>query len=357
MHVRTNVSPRSSKPAVSIVLPLFNAGEYVDACLASLRAQTLDSWEAIVVDDGSTDHGPTTVEQAARSDPRIRLIQQTNKGVSAARNIGIEHARGETVLALDPDDLLAPNALSELKSTLDASGEAGAFGAYDVTSPTLETLHTYRDDRTIVSLDDLVDRAYVWTGAHLVRREAYDGVRFDETLIGYEDRDAWFRLAENGVRWAVTSETVAKYRIRPGSASKDAARMLSDATRVYRDLFDRAHPDLNASQERLSRSLLHIAIGYASRAAVLNPLRAHEYASMLFPFLIDDLNAKTLARAGQFAVIYGLGQRPIWNDHAQKTWGAGLRKMWSALEEAGNSIGTDQAYALLGEPMARRAIA
>ncbi|WP_292490751.1 glycosyltransferase family A protein [Methanoculleus sp. 10] len=99
-------------PEVSVVIPLYNKGPYIARALNSVLAQTFQDFEVIVVDDGSTDDGAEVV--SGFRDPRIRLIQQENQGVSAARNRGIEAAGAELVAFLDADDEWAQNHLETL---------------------------------------------------------------------------------------------------------------------------------------------------------------------------------------------------------------------------------------------------
>ena len=97
---------------ISIVIPLWNKAPYVGRCLDSVVAQTYRDFEAVVVDDGSTDDGPERV--AAYADGRIRLVRQPNGGVAVARNRGVSEARGEWVAFLDADDEWAPDHLATL---------------------------------------------------------------------------------------------------------------------------------------------------------------------------------------------------------------------------------------------------
>jgi glycosyltransferase involved in cell wall biosynthesis len=112
--------------AVSVVIPLYNKGPYIARALDSVLAQTVRDFEVIVVDDGSTDGGAERVE--GFSDPRIRLIRQENRGVSAARNRGMEAARAELVAFLDADDEWMPRHLEALLRLREKYPQAGAYG-------------------------------------------------------------------------------------------------------------------------------------------------------------------------------------------------------------------------------------
>ena len=113
-------------PSVSVVIPLYNKGPHIARALNSVLAQTFQDVEVIVVDDGSTDDGAAVVR--GFDDPRIRLIQQENQGVSAARNRGIEAARAELVAFLDADDEWMAGHLEVLLRLQGRYPEAGAYG-------------------------------------------------------------------------------------------------------------------------------------------------------------------------------------------------------------------------------------
>jgi poly(ribitol-phosphate) beta-N-acetylglucosaminyltransferase len=102
---------------VSVVVPVYNPGPYIDDCIASIRGQTLadDEYEAIFVDDGSTDETPARLDRLAAEQPNVRVIHQQNSGwPGRPRNVGIEAAHGEYVQLLDQDDALGPQALARL---------------------------------------------------------------------------------------------------------------------------------------------------------------------------------------------------------------------------------------------------
>lgn len=118
------MNQQSGHPVVSVVLPVFNVASCVDDAIEDLRSQTFADWEALFVDDCSEDDSAAHVEAAAEKDPRIRLVRQPARGFAGvARNRGIDEARGDYLLFLDPDDRFEPELMS---SALKSAGENGS---------------------------------------------------------------------------------------------------------------------------------------------------------------------------------------------------------------------------------------
>ena len=116
-------------PFLSVIIPVYNAHPYLRECLDSLRKQTLRDWEAILVDDGSTDGSDEVMHYFADLDRRFRCIWQANSGPSAARNRGLWEAQGKYVAFLDCDDcLLAVDVLELILMQLEKSGADVAVG-------------------------------------------------------------------------------------------------------------------------------------------------------------------------------------------------------------------------------------
>ncbi len=111
----------TNTPAVSVILPVYNVGDYIDTCMDSLCRQTFPDFEMILVDDGSTDDSRARCREWVRKDGRVRLICKENGGVSLARNLGMEAARGEYIAFVDPDDWVAPDYLEKLFSAISAA--------------------------------------------------------------------------------------------------------------------------------------------------------------------------------------------------------------------------------------------
>src|SRR5437762_1333566 len=116
---------RVSEPHVSVVIPVFNAGDYLARALDSVARQTYRDFETVIVDDGSTDRRTLAILEAAARGPGVTVHRTPNGGPSRARNVGVERARGAYVLPLDADDYLAPAFLAKTVPLLDADPALG----------------------------------------------------------------------------------------------------------------------------------------------------------------------------------------------------------------------------------------
>lgn len=112
-----------STPLVSVIIPAYNAEAYLGEALHSVLDQTYDHLEVLVIDDGSQDRTAEIVREVAAADERVRLLQQENGGVAAARNYGIEYARGVYIAPLDADDLFYPRKLEAQVARMEDGGE------------------------------------------------------------------------------------------------------------------------------------------------------------------------------------------------------------------------------------------
>lgn len=195
---------------LTVIVPVYNAGPYLDAALASLAAQEVPDVEFIIIDDGSTDGSTDVCKEWVQIDPRFRLVSQPNLGVCAARNLGIRSARGEFIYLMDHDDRLAPGALGAVMGALDRSGaDMAKFGLrYIIERPSGQAT------RLMLPTGGLLDAAgmgeqyralreagvftFVWNG--VVPRRFYQALGpepFDSRFtVGGEDADLNFRLMQ-----------------------------------------------------------------------------------------------------------------------------------------------------------------
>ena len=111
-------------PEVSVIIPVYNSEKYVEKCICSVMAQTLPELEIIIINDGSIDESGKILRKLAQKDSRIILLEQENKGVAAARNLGVEKATGKYLTFVDGDDYLQEDYIEKMyslaeKETLD----------------------------------------------------------------------------------------------------------------------------------------------------------------------------------------------------------------------------------------------
>lgn len=227
---------KSAPPRISVVVPAFNVAPYIGEALASLQAQTLADFEAIIVDDGSTD---TTVEAIAPflTDPRFRLIRTANAGLAAARNCGIDAVRAPYVAMLDGDDRYRPAYLARMLMRITA-GPRAAFVTCDAESFLEGSDHRerfsarYPQSEPITLETLLTDRTKVF-GLCTIRTEALRAVGgYDPALRAAEDLDLWLRLLSAGYNGGLVPEVLVEYRRRAGSLSHDRARLMTATARA-----------------------------------------------------------------------------------------------------------------------------
>ncbi|GAA3367977.1 hypothetical protein GCM10020367_64400 [Streptomyces sannanensis] len=189
----------SSAPAVSVVIPCHGYARYLPEAVSSVIAQTFDDWELVIVDDGSTDNTVEVAEAliAGHPDRRIRLLQQANAGVSAARNAGIEAGTGRYILPLDADDVIAATMLEKTVTVLD-SNPGIAIASTDVFTFTDDDLPPQAMPLPAYSRELLLQRLIMFY-CSLYRREAWQTVGgYDESMRAGEDWDFWIGCAEHG---------------------------------------------------------------------------------------------------------------------------------------------------------------
>ena len=104
---------------ISIIIPVYNCEQYLDACIESVRCQTIEDWELILVDDGSTDASYRIATKYAEADARIKALYAKHKGVSVARNLGLEVAGSEYIMFVDSDDTIEANACELLCTAME----------------------------------------------------------------------------------------------------------------------------------------------------------------------------------------------------------------------------------------------
>lgn len=232
----------SMKPKVSVVIPCYNAAEYLMEAVESVVAQTFTDWEIIIVNDGSTDSSLEIARQAEVRyfDRMIRVLDQPNAGVSAARNTAIRAADGEYILPLDADDKLAPEMLQKTVEYLDAHTDVSLCGSnfkhFGMIDSSWKcgpfTLEAMCRNNTV---------GY----CTLYRKEVFERIGgYAEDMIAYEDWDFWISALEYGFVGHILSEELFFYRKHPESS----LRATSDRAEFLQAKIIANHPQLYSDE-------------------------------------------------------------------------------------------------------------
>lgn len=229
----------AAAPRVAVIVPAYGVAHLLGEALTSLQAQTFADWECIVVDDGAPDDVAGAVAPFL-ADPRIRFLATTNHGVSAARNRAIAESTAPLIALLDGDDLLRPGYLAAMVPLLEGdisirlvTCNARIFGAVSKERLCFEEKQGTSDGKR-GSLSNVLDRSFgVYIGSTF-RRKDFDAISgYDTSMAQSEDLDLWVRLMLLGGDAYYIDAVLGDYRVRAGSASANAGRMLMGNLKVY----------------------------------------------------------------------------------------------------------------------------
>lgn len=242
----------TNRPTVSVVIPAYNVASYICDAVESIKRQSFDDFEVIVVDDGSSDDTADVYRQATKGDGRFRLVEQRNVGPATARNKGISLARGVYLMFVDADDLLAENALARLvgfarQNDLDYL-DFNAHTVYESLRLRAVRDESFYEERTsipgVMTGPELfcafqAHSEYVcalWL--HFFKRSLLDGpdLRLRDGMYVHEDELFSPLLIARAERAAFLNEPLYQRRVRAGSAMTSGRGM-----RNVSSLFEAAH--------------------------------------------------------------------------------------------------------------------
>ncbi|MBZ9734322.1 glycosyltransferase [Mesorhizobium sp. CA18] len=217
---------------VSIVVPAHNAEVTLARALDCLLDQEIVDWEAIIVDDASTDRTPAIIAGYVEHDARFRALRSCAYSAGSARNSGISTARGQWLMFLDADDWVDASFLAKMLAALKTTPDAVAAycGSRRVMPDGELTPSSISTEVAIQPFETFARRCAIRTHALLVDRETIVELGgFDVSLRTCEDWDLWQRLARLGKRWVMVDEPLAFYSVSPNSLSRNSTQMLADA--------------------------------------------------------------------------------------------------------------------------------
>lgn len=311
------------RPRVTVVTTAYDAEAFLAATLLGVRAQTFTDFEHLVFDDGSRDGTADVVRRMMADDPRLRLIQQTNRGLAATRNEGVRAARGDFVAFLDHDDAWHPEKLALQVAALDAHPEAGVASCYSaVITPDGAQLgwRLGGDADGDVYWQMLEWDAVSGGSVPLCRRTTLARAGgFDETLPMRSDWDMWIRLARVAP-FVTVPRTLVGYTRSPASASRQYERFAAAGVAIL-DRAARADPRITPRFHRFCRARDTFAVAcmcaiddqvglawrYLGQSLATTPravLRAPRRWAMVAVLML-----KTVLPPSAFARVFGLLSR------------------------------------------------
>lgn len=216
---------QSSNPRLSVIIPIYNVEKFLRECLDSLIAQTFKNWEAILVDDGSTDSSGAICDEYAFRDARFRVFHKANGGQSSARNLALDNVRGEYIGFVDSDDILTTTMYEVLMSDIDTYDADIATCSFTmlypdrtVKAPAVPNFIVADHDEAlrIICLDG-TDTDALWNKVY--RREVFN-LRFPDGKL-FEDTRVIAHVFDNARKVVFNPRALYLYRMRAGSTVND----------------------------------------------------------------------------------------------------------------------------------------
>jgi glycosyl transferase family 2 len=263
---------------VSVIIPCFGEGRFLDACIQSVRDQSYPLLEIIVIDDSGLGDSLGRAVTHAEEDPRIHLFQMSsNCGLGTCRNQGLKLATGEWVAFLDGDDLLTATSIeariAELKrlqnSEKDLSTLSGVFGDWGHIIETGNLRNKVRKPREVKNVDwqsTMGSNQFIVSAPLVNKSRLMDVGGFAENVTAGEDYIAWMKMLRAGGWFAYTKSTVSLYRQKTGSMLRNSAHELMAVT--------------SAIQEQYQADGLNICSGQTQIQQKPSPLRISSFAGM-----------------------------------------------------------------------------
>ena len=259
-------------PEITVILPAFNAQQFLARAIKSVQGQTFANWELVIINDGSTDETIKIASDFEEKDPRIRVVSQPNQGLSGARNTGIECACGDYIQFLDADDILLPTKFQRQLDEFEQKPWA------DIVFCKALIIDESRHRRPATDIPHLPfelalwERNFIVVNAPLTRRSCLDKIgRFSERksetypLYGCEDWAFWLRACVLGANFACIDEVLVENFQHQSNMSRDAVKMILSELWCLESLSESLsieHEGLNRLRElshlyRLLRALSH----------------------------------------------------------------------------------------------------
>ena len=343
-------------PTLSIIVPVYNVEDYLDACLDSLQAQTFGDIEMVCVNDGSPDGSRSILAKRQLEDQRIVVVDKPNGGLSSARNAGINAARGTYIGFLDADDRFTPNACQRIAETFEeTNADVVTFGGYcnpaKAATPWITLKLSPRDVVYDGFSPDLMFKEQSTPYIRTTCRKAFldeNDIRFEEALPFGEDQVFFFDIYPNSRKTALISDKLYEYRIeREGSLTSKTNDDLEAKSRKHLPMTKRIFGAWKKrfgleeySSEIVSWSIEFVLYGlFCLPEGVRNELLP-EYTRIFCDFWGDDsTSALQLKKHDRKLLETALSGKPVSNAQALRLRAGWFLEKYGAKAVIGKALG------------------
>lgn len=305
-------------PEISVIVPVFNSESFLESCIRSVLAQSFADWELLLIDDGSNDGSNEICSRFAADDNRIRLIAKSNGGVSSARNVGLDHAKGKYIFFLDADDVLYGSALSSLYDISEKNNVLITIGGHVCAISKPEDAERTNRVRLVDSRKICIESLYQKRGTdtsvcwRLFRKDLFDGLRFYDGR--YEDLEIFHKLLMRTDKVVVTDKMIYFYRNHSSSFINSWSKRRKDIAKVCENIVATYISDKDMRKAALAR---YFSANYNLLLALLRhcPEESEEITDCfnhivsLRGSILTNLNSRWKDRLG--ALLSYLGLRVI----------------------------------------------
>lgn len=246
MKDMVNKKNNVSVPCVSVIVPMYNVEQYLSACLDSLIQQTWSNIEIICVNDGSPDNSVAIVREYMQRDERIRLIEQENGGLSAARNSGLDQAKGKYIQFLDADDILLLGKIEKQVAFLEQTQADVCVCHHSMFTDSPDNIW---ENEFSSSTFDLTKEGFLYNWgktfviaihAGLFRMDFLHkyNLFFEERVRALEDWLFWTNLVYHGAKFCELPDKLALYRVHESSMTKDKSYMQRNRVLAFLRMYE-----------------------------------------------------------------------------------------------------------------------
>lgn len=222
-------------PIVSVIVPSYNARNYIEQTIRSVIGQTMEDWQLLVIDDCSTDDTMELAKKIAADDPRIQVLRnEQNMGVAATRNRGIELSQGQYIAFLDSDDVWHEKKLESQLARIKETGAPFCYCAYDIVGADGHTIRSHYHVPDTIGYEQMLGENVMLCSSVLLQAQLAKEYKFN-TNYYHEDYLLWLQILADGHQAVGCTETLVNWRFIEKSRSFNKYNAAKNRWKIYRD--------------------------------------------------------------------------------------------------------------------------